>query len=498
MNAMEKTERAVKPYAPWIVGLAVGLMLAYAAFFSTAAVLRHQSLHSTGFDLGNFDQAIWNTLHGRPFRTTNIPGITTRLAVHVEPILLLIAPLYLVWPDPRALLILQATALAAGGWPVFRLAADRLSSGLAGIVFLLVYLLFPALQGPNLYDFHPSPLAAPLLAFAYYAANRCQWKVFAALTLVAALCREEIPLLVAAMGLYVAWVQGKVRLGLAVAAVSLAYFLIVNGLVVPHFSATEIQQFMGGNRYAQFGDSVIEAAVTVLTRPVLAWQHVVSDPLRVRYLTHLLFPVAFLALLDPATLLIAAPVVAVNVLSNYEPMYWLDRLHYSATVVPFVVIAAVGGTARLVRWLEARRGIAPVFTQYALLVGMLIATLGYTLRFGHTPLAVGFQGYRVTERTAQAYSLIERIPPDAVVSANGNLNPHVTRRPTAYVFPKLQGSEWEPPAEYVLLDSRGVFYPLPSAQAYERAIADLNADPAYRLIGQAGDFFMWQRKARAG
>ncbi len=493
---MDRSKRTAELHSPWIIGLAVGFMLAYAAFFSTVALLRHQSLHSTGFDLGNLDQVVWNTLHGHPFRMTNVMGITTRLAAHVEPILLLIAPLYAVWSDPRALLILQATALAIGGWPIFCLAADRLNSGPAGLVFLLVYLLFPALQGPNLYDFHLSPLAAPLLAFAYHAASRCRWKTFVALTLLAALCREEIPLLVAAMGLYVAVVQRKRRLGLTVAAVAMGYFVLANALIIPHFSTTDVQQVMGGNRYAQFGDSVTEAAFTILTRPDTVWRHVFSDPLRVRYLAFLLFPVAFVALLDPATLLIAAPVAGVNVLSNYEPMYWLDRLHYSAAIVPFVVLAAVGGTARLVGWLERRRRIAPTFTRRVLLAGMLIAALGYSLRFGHTPFSAGFHPYRVTDRTAQAYSLIERIPSDAVVSANGNLNPHVTQRLTAYVFPKLESGKGEPPAEYVLLDLRGMFYPLPSAQAYEQAIADLDADPAYELIGQAGDFRLWHRRER--
>ena len=93
--------------------------------------------------------------------------------------------------------------------------------------------------------------------------------------------------------------------------------------------------------------------------------------------------------------------------------------------------------------------------------------------------------------------MIERIPPDAVVSANGNLNPHVTRRATAYIFPKLQGGKGEPPAEYVLIDMEGVSYPLPSYEAYEQAIADLAADPAYELAAQAGDFRLWRRKERA-
>ncbi len=79
--------------ARWLLGhwseVAVWLMIvAYIAFFGTVTVLKHQAFQTTAFDLGNVDQAVWNTQQGRPLAMTNIEGLTNRLGTHVEPILL--------------------------------------------------------------------------------------------------------------------------------------------------------------------------------------------------------------------------------------------------------------------------------------------------------------------------------------------------------------------------------------------------------------------------
>ena len=47
------------------------LMLLYAVWMSDQALLRYNTFIAGAFDLGNMDQAIWNTLHGRPFQFTN-------------------------------------------------------------------------------------------------------------------------------------------------------------------------------------------------------------------------------------------------------------------------------------------------------------------------------------------------------------------------------------------------------------------------------------------
>ncbi|HEX5572650.1 MAG TPA: hypothetical protein VFX31_14735, partial [Ktedonobacterales bacterium] len=34
------------------------------------SIARYQTYHADAFDLGNMNQAVWNTLHGHPFRFT--------------------------------------------------------------------------------------------------------------------------------------------------------------------------------------------------------------------------------------------------------------------------------------------------------------------------------------------------------------------------------------------------------------------------------------------
>src|ERR1700758_4053457 len=87
------------------------MMLIYVIIMGHLAVLRYDTFTSTAFDIGNMDQAIWNTLHGRFFQFTNQGdnwyGPPTRLAQHVEPIIIPLSLLYLIRSDPRTLLIFQ-------------------------------------------------------------------------------------------------------------------------------------------------------------------------------------------------------------------------------------------------------------------------------------------------------------------------------------------------------------------------------------------------------
>src|SRR6266566_6971257 len=45
--------------------------LVYMVVMSHQAVLRYDTFKATAFDLGNMDQVLWNTIHGRPFQFTN-------------------------------------------------------------------------------------------------------------------------------------------------------------------------------------------------------------------------------------------------------------------------------------------------------------------------------------------------------------------------------------------------------------------------------------------
>ena len=51
-----------------LVALSLGAV--YSIVYVALSVLRHQSYHSFGFDLGLFNQVFWNTTQGRPFEST--------------------------------------------------------------------------------------------------------------------------------------------------------------------------------------------------------------------------------------------------------------------------------------------------------------------------------------------------------------------------------------------------------------------------------------------
>src|SRR5579884_2639805 len=98
-------------------------MLIYALVMSYESVLRYDTFKATAFDLGNMDQVLWNTLHGRWFQFTNQAidwyGPPTRLAVHFEPIIVPLSLIYAFGADPRILLVFQTLALVAGALPFF-------------------------------------------------------------------------------------------------------------------------------------------------------------------------------------------------------------------------------------------------------------------------------------------------------------------------------------------------------------------------------------------
>jgi uncharacterized membrane protein len=112
----------------------------YAALFVSAVVVHWVVFKEARFDLGNMVQAIWNTLHGHFLETTTATGHQRdRLGFHVDPFLLLFAPLLWIWSNPVLLPVVQALAVASGALPVFWLARKHLTSSRTAAHFAFAY-----------------------------------------------------------------------------------------------------------------------------------------------------------------------------------------------------------------------------------------------------------------------------------------------------------------------------------------------------------------------
>lgn len=205
------------------------MMLAYVFVMLRLVFYRYDTVQfRTGWDLAIFDQAIWLLSQGEtPF--VSVRGLHI-LADHFSVVLYGLAPLYWLWPSPKALLTAQTLALAAGALPAFALGRDRLQSVWWGLLFALAYLLYPMVQWANSYEFHPDTFAVPLLLGALLYLRRGRWPLYALCLLGAALTKENTGLTICALGFWAWWRVNRRAGGLTMVgglACSLAAFLTI-------------------------------------------------------------------------------------------------------------------------------------------------------------------------------------------------------------------------------------------------------------------------------
>ncbi|HEY6068313.1 MAG TPA: DUF2079 domain-containing protein [Gaiellaceae bacterium] len=462
--------------------VAVGVC-AYAAGFAALSVLRHDAFFTGRFDLGNMVQAVWSTAHGHPLQMTSLHGEQiSRLAAHVDPILVLFAPLWWLWPSPDLLLVTQALAVALGAVPVFLLARKHLASARAGLGFALAYLLYPATGWLTLNEFHPVALATPLLLFAFWYLDEDRLLPFALFAVAASTCKEEIALVVAGFGVWYAFSHRRVRAGAVIAGVGLAWAAVAIAVVIPHYHAGVESDFYG--RYSEVGGSAAGIVKTAVTHPMRI-VHAVTSARDLRFLLELLAPLAALCLLAPLILVAALPELALNLLSSATTQTSI-HFHYTAGLIPPLVIGAVFGAKRVGR--------------HAVLVAMLVvlAALAGNYRLGpipgwrHVPGGERFQATaaRISDHDRISARALELIPASAVVSATNTLGAHLSARRRFLSFPFVQDATWVA-ADETQPGYADRYAPIPTAVA----LVALRRNPEWRLVFEQDGILVFRRSA---
>jgi hypothetical protein len=182
----------------------------------------------------------------------------------------------------------------------------------------------------------------------------------------------------------------------------------------------------------------------------------------ITYLGGLLASAGFMSLFCPLVLALCTPVLAINVFSTWSWTY-SEGAHYSASIMPFVVVAGIYGLGFVARQLSQRFRIPQHWAVNGLAVWVLLVSGVHHYQIGISPLAHSFHPPRLTPHQRLAQELMALIPADAPLSTQSGLYPHLAHREKAYFFPAIND------AEYVLLDVTGPAYPITIAEVYETA-----------------------------
>jgi uncharacterized membrane protein len=404
----------------WSLGLFAAVRTAYATF------------QLPKFDLGNMVQAVWSTTQGRPLQITSADGDqVARLAGHVDPLLALLAPLWMLAPTPLTLAAVQIVACALGALPVYWLGRRHLESERTAAVMALAYLLYPWLAWTALEAFHPVTLSIPLLLYAIWFLDSDRLWPFAVCAVLALATGELIGVTIAGLGVWYALARGRRLPGAVMAAVGLGWTTIALKVVVPAFSGGASVFY---ERFSSVGGSPEGVVKKAFTDPgaILSAVGTVDD---LAYLVWLAIPFAGAFLLTPGLAAVAAPQLFVNTLSDSAPTTD-PRTHYIAAIVPVLIAASVLGLARLPKEhrLPGALLVLVLCAGLSLAVGQLLVVPGVK--------AFGFQSELPSTHVDALRDAVALVPEGAPVSTTNRAGGHLGARRYVYSVPVLGKADW--------------------------------------------------------
>src|SRR5688500_3399374 len=213
-------------------------------------LFQHAGAHTGDLDTGIYSNLAWALTHGEGF-TGSVLG-RHHLGEHVSPIMLLVAPLYLLWPSAYVLMIIQAGAVALAVVLALRLADIELRR--AGVVeeswgdaaaprarfaacalLIVLFMIYPPLLATLQAQFQPIELGMPMVVGAVMLmhARRDGW--LALVTLLLLTTRESAPLSIAGLAIYAAVALRRWKLAIVLLLVAGAWAALSMGVLMPAF-----------------------------------------------------------------------------------------------------------------------------------------------------------------------------------------------------------------------------------------------------------------------
>ncbi len=342
----------------------------------TYSVGQWRSMYVPSWDLAIFSEMAKAYAHGQAPIVPIKGDDFNLLGDHFHPILIVLGPIWRLFPSPLTLLVVQDLLLAVSAWPLTRL-ATRLLGRVPATALGLFYVLSWGFQGAVAAQFHEIAFAVPMLAFASAAFVEERWRACILWSAPLVLVKEDLGLTVLMIGLAIAWRTRRenaddeslplLSRGLGLALFGLASFLVTTVVILPLLNPHGTWGYSLGG-----GDS---------TGPWLA--RLYSPAVKLETLAVLACTAGIIGLRSP-WMMVAAPTLAWRFLGNVD-FYWeWKNWHYNAVLIPIALGALLDVLAGLKRRRAAPAQAAPSPDATSATTAATAATTGSTPRPGAT------------------------------------------------------------------------------------------------------------------
>lgn len=394
-------------------------ILALSLLYTTLSILRHDRFQSGGFDLGLYDQAVWQySRFLNPYNTIKDRFI---LGDHLTLTLPLLAPLFWLWNNVRMLLVFQAFWIAFSTFAVYKICRVRKLPPLVAFNLSLIYSLFYGIQYAVFFDFHPVVIGVGLMAWLIYFLESQRKKLFWITLGLLLLTQENMGIALACLGLiylfqkkYRRWAIGFILGGLAWSLLAVK--------IISLFSPVGFQYWPE----ISFDPSKVVPRFFDAEEKRLVWLYSLSW-------------FSFLPLFSPGAMAAVFLDLAQYFVTGSEfARMWSPFMHHRAILAPFLFL----GTLEIMEKMGKRK------IKLGWLSLLLIASAFGQQYFFHFPLNKLSKPiyWRQEPWMADNQALFELIPSQTSLAAQQNLVPHLSHRQEIYLaWPREH--DFDPPID---------------------------------------------------
>lgn len=472
------------------------LIIVYTVYFSFVSIARHYNLYSGRFDLGNMEQTVWNTSHGRIFQMTN-PDTNnpnaSRLAFHADFFLILIAPIYKIFPFTETLLIIQTIIVASGAIPVYLITSLILSNyfkkksqkklklfNFFKIFFPALYLMSPIVERANLYDFHSEVPGITFILFTFYFLLTKKTRPFLLFFFLSLITKETVSLVLAAICFWGIIKNINRRLMIVLFLFCLIYFIFIIKIAIPEAN-DQLSRHFALQHFGDRNQNFSELIINYIKNPVSFFGQLLGKE-ALEYYLKLLRSVGFLAVFSPLTLILSLPPVLINTLS-LDLQFRVINYQYPATIVPGLIISSIYGVKFLLQKSSFKISLSIFFFAIVLIIFFLYDFSPIPF-IGKNPNLSFKNPYPAAKRLNY---WAKKIPEDKSVSATNNAGSHFARRIELYHFPnQIEG------ADYIVIAARS-WQEWIGNDKRKQIIDELKQNPKFKLIEESQDLWIFKK-----
>ena len=438
----------------------LSVFLFYCIYFSYYTILHHYQFGTSAFDLGIYQNALFNTLHGKFFATSFYEGDSI-FTHHFSPIYLLWIPVYSILPYAETLLASQSITVAIGIFPLFFFARNLLRSNISALLIVVCYIFYPPQHGANFYDIHELAFLPVLIFCAFYTLEKKRTGWFFLFLILALAIKEDISCIVILLGIYLYVQKRRIPLSISVITAGMIWFFAARNVIITSGGMPYRHAFYYSSLLIQGQGGAGEIIRTLISNPVYTLKTICTSP-KILYFLQMTTPFLFIPFFKKRNilLLVYGFLVALMASPEHSPLYSIS-FQYVWYLLPFLFITLVY-TLKDIQ-LQSHVTGKPYkkafhIKYYPLLVTMLFSAGMISWQYGailnRTSFVGGFRtiDFDFSEQEKKRLTTLENfialIPEDSSIGASETICPHLDQFQKVYTFRYLNS---EP--DYLLLFS---------------------------------------------